>query len=104
MTGGRSGHSSIRFHATPTSIRDSSGVRRFDLLEEAVGRAGPGKILFGTDGPWLHPAVELAKVHALRLTPAGKALVLGENWLRLTARARRECGRANGSRSALGRI
>ena len=41
---------------------DTSGVRRFDLLAEAVERAGPGKVLFGSDGPWLHPGVELAKV------------------------------------------
>ena len=46
---------------------DTSGVRRFDLLEKAVRRAGPEKILFGTDGPWLHPGVELAKIRALRL-------------------------------------
>jgi len=82
---------------------DTSGIRRFDLLEEAVERAGPGKILFGTDGPWLHPAVELAKVQALRLTPASNALVLGENWLRLTARARRR-ERARDSRNTLARV
>src|SRR5262249_32195047 len=44
---------------------DTSGVRRFDLLEQAVRRAGPAKVLFGSDGPWLHPGVELAKVRAL---------------------------------------
>ena len=37
---------------------DTSGVRRFDLLEEALARAGPGKILFGSDGPWLHPGLD----------------------------------------------
>lgn len=67
---------------------DTSGVRRFELLEEAVQRAGPGKVLFGSDGPWLHPGVELAKVRALKLSPAEEALILGGNWLRLTAAAR----------------
>jgi uncharacterized protein len=67
---------------------DTSGVRRFDLLEEAVERAGAHKILFGTDGPWLHPAVELAKIDALHLSPASREQVLGANWLRLTKRAR----------------
>jgi predicted TIM-barrel fold metal-dependent hydrolase len=67
---------------------DTSGVRRFDLLAEAVRRAGPQKVLFGTDGPWLHPAVELSKVHALGLPPAQENLVLGANWLRLTAASR----------------
>ena len=67
---------------------DTSGVRRFDLLAEALRRAGPRKIVFGCDGPWLHPAVELSKVRALRLPPDQERLVLSGNWLRLTATAR----------------
>ncbi len=63
---------------------DTAGVRRFDLLEEAVQRAGAKKVLFGTDGPWLHPVVELSKIRALQLSAADEALVLGGNWLRLT--------------------
>lgn len=65
---------------------DTSGVRRFDLLAEAVRRAGARKVLFGSDGPWLHPAVELAKVRALGLASADQALVLGGNLLRLIGR------------------
>lgn len=72
----------------PNIHTDTSGVRRFDLLEQAVRRAGAQKILFGTDGPWLHPAVELAKVRALGLTRAEERLVLGENFLRLIARVK----------------
>ena len=34
---------------------DFSGVRRFELIEQAVKKAGTHKILFGSDGPWLHP-------------------------------------------------
>ncbi len=34
---------------------DLSGVRRFDLIMDTYKRAGPGKILFGSDGPWIHP-------------------------------------------------
>ncbi|HEY8923155.1 MAG TPA: amidohydrolase family protein, partial [Polyangia bacterium] len=60
-----------------------SGVRRFDLLEQAVARAGAGKILFGSDGPWLHPAVELAKIHALELAPEDTRQILAGNLLRL---------------------
>ncbi len=62
---------------------DTSGVRRFDLLVEAVRRAGPGKILFGSDGPWVHPGLELAKVRVLGLPPAAEQLVLGQTFLRL---------------------
>jgi hypothetical protein len=72
----------------PNVHTDSSGIRRFDLLTEVVSRAGAHKVLFGTDGPWLHPGLELAKIRALGLPPAQEALVLGGNWLRLTARAR----------------
>lgn len=72
----------------PNIFTDTAGVRRFDILEQAVRRAGPAKVLFGTDGPWLHPGVELAKVRALHLTPSSEALVVGENWLRLTRQRR----------------
>jgi predicted TIM-barrel fold metal-dependent hydrolase len=63
---------------------DTSGVRRFDVLEQAVQRAGARKILFGCDGPWLHPGVELAKVRALGLSRNDEGLVLAGNFLRLT--------------------
>ena len=66
---------------------DTAGVRRFDLLEQALRRAGAHKILFGTDGPWLHPGVELAKIHALPLAPRDKELVLSGNLLRLINRS-----------------
>lgn len=72
----------------PNIYADTSGVRRFDLLEQAVQRAGAYKILFGSDGPWLHPAVELAKIKALRLRPVDEQLVLAGNFRRLIARVR----------------
>jgi uncharacterized protein len=76
----------------PNIYTDTSGVRRFDLLEQAARRAGARKIIFGTDGPWLHPAVELSKVYALNL-PANEArLVLGENILKLISQRRRSPG------------
>ena len=81
------------------ALADTSGVRRFDLLVEAVERAGAHKILFGSDGPWLHPAVELAKVHALPLDDDERALVTGGNFLRLRDRA---VSRASGWRGAAG--
>jgi len=67
----------------PNVYTDTSGVRRFDLLLQAVRRAGPGKILFGSDGPWLHPGLELAKVRFLGLAPWAEQLVLGKTFLRL---------------------
>jgi predicted TIM-barrel fold metal-dependent hydrolase len=67
----------------PNVHTDTAGVRQFDLLLEALRRAGPTKILFGSDGPWLHPGVELAKIRALDLPPAAERLILGGNLLRL---------------------
>ena len=72
----------------PNIYADTAGVRRFDLLEQAVNRAGPRKILFGSDGPWLHPALELAKVRALSLPPNAERFVLGGNFLRLISQVR----------------
>ena len=62
---------------------DTSGIKRFDILQEAVGRAGADKFLFGSDGPWLHPGVELEKVFALTLEPAEERKILSGNFLRL---------------------
>ena len=70
----------------PNLHADSAGVRRFDLLEQALQRAGARKLLFGSDGPWLHPAAELAKLRLLGLSASDEALVLGGNFLRLIGR------------------
>ncbi len=74
----------------PNVYADTSGVRRFDFLAEAVRRAGARKILFGSDGPWLHPGLELAKVRALGLVGDDLRLVLGGNWTRLVSRRRQD--------------
>ena len=67
----------------PNVYADTSGTRRFDYLVEAINRAGPGKLLFGTDGPWLHPGLELAKIRLLGLPSAAAALVEGGTIARL---------------------
>lgn len=72
----------VRF---PNVFADTSGVRRFDILQKAVKRAGPSKFLFGSDGPWLHPGVELEKIYALHLPEPGLKMVTGGNFLRLVA-------------------
>ena len=67
---------------------DTAGVRRFDYIVQAVRRAGPHKVLFGSDGPWLHPGVEIHKIRLLGLPPEQEALILGGNALRLMRQAR----------------
>ena len=73
----------------PNIYTDTAGVRRFDLLEQAVERAGARKILFGSDGPWLHPEVELEKIYALDLPDDQERLILGDNFRRLISRVSR---------------
>ena len=67
----------------PNVYTDTSGVRRFDYIVQAVKRAGPHKVLFGSDGPWLHPGVELYKIRMLRLPIECEKLILGGNAARL---------------------
>jgi hypothetical protein len=71
----------------PNVYTDTSSVREFDYIVQAVRRAGPHKVLFGSDGPWLHPGVEIHKIRLLRLPAAQEALILGGNILRLMRRA-----------------
>jgi predicted TIM-barrel fold metal-dependent hydrolase len=73
-----------RFHNV---YADTSGVRYWDALVRAVKRAGPHKILFGSDGPGLHPGLELYKIKLLRLPPAQEALITGGNIARLLSLA-----------------
>jgi len=70
----------------PNVYADTSGVRQFDYLVQAIRVAGARKLLFGSDGPWLHPGLELHKVRLLPLKPHERALVLGGNALRLLGR------------------
>jgi uncharacterized protein len=72
----------------PNVFADTSGVRRFDYLVEAVQRAGSGKLLFGSDGPWLHPGLELRKIKLLGLPHADEARILGGNLLSILSRSR----------------
>jgi uncharacterized protein len=72
----------------PNVYADTSGVRRFDYIVQAVKRAGARKLLFGSDGPWLHPGVEIEKIRLLELPPEEESLILGGNAIRLMRQAR----------------
>ncbi len=70
----------------PNVYADTSSVRFFDCLLDAVRRAGADKLIFGSDGPLLHPGVELARARLLDLPPQDEAKVLGGNIQRLMPR------------------
>jgi uncharacterized protein len=72
----------------PNLFADTAGTRRFDYIVQAIRRVGPGRIIFGSDGPWLHPGLELHKVRLLRLPPRAERLVTAGNLLRLLAKRR----------------
>lgn len=63
----------------PNVYADTAGVRRFDYILQAVRRAGARKLIFGSDGPWLHPGLELHKIHLLGLTESDESLILYRN-------------------------
>jgi len=73
----------------PNVYADTSGVRQFDLLVEAHQRAGAKKILFGSDGPWIHPGLELMKIKLMKLSRQDESLILGGNAVRLLSARRR---------------
>src|SRR5262245_30010254 len=85
----------------PNVYGDTSAVRRFDYIVQAVKRAGSRKVIFGSDGPWLHPGVEIEKIRLLGLPPREEALILGGNacWLLSQVRVRRVNGGAANSRA-----
>jgi predicted TIM-barrel fold metal-dependent hydrolase len=89
----------VRF---PNVYGDTSGVRRFDYIVQAVNRAGARKLLFGSDGPWLHPGLELHKIRLLRLPPDKEALILGGNAFRLLWQVKVRHGEADMSRAVSG--
>src|SRR3954468_3165120 len=51
----------------PNVWADTSGVRRFDYLVQTARAVGGQRLIFGSDGPWLHPALELRKIQLLEL-------------------------------------
>lgn len=67
----------------PNLLADTSGVRRFDYLVAAIRRVGPERFVFGSDGPWLHPGLELAKIRLLGLPAAAERQITGGTILRL---------------------
>jgi predicted TIM-barrel fold metal-dependent hydrolase len=48
-------------------------------IREAVERVGPDRVLYGSDTPFHHPSVELAKVRVSGLSAEMTDRVLGEN-------------------------
>jgi len=58
---------------------ETSGMPYPRIIEEALGRVGADRVLFGSDYPYWHPAVELKRIEVLNLLKEEKRLILGAN-------------------------
>jgi predicted TIM-barrel fold metal-dependent hydrolase len=67
----------------PNICLETSSVLMYQKIEEAVRRIGSARVLFGTDGPGIHPGPEIAKIRILHISEAEKANILGLNARRL---------------------
>ncbi|MEI7742758.1 MAG: amidohydrolase family protein [Chloroflexota bacterium] len=67
----------------PNVYLETSGMPMHSKIREAVERLGPDRVLYGSDAPFHHPTVELARVRVSGLAPELLERVLGENSRRL---------------------
>jgi predicted TIM-barrel fold metal-dependent hydrolase len=85
---GHCGHIGVDAHglalvaAQPNVVAETSGCFAV-IVEMAIDRLGPDRVLFGTEYPLQHPQVELAKLASLRLSPDIWAQVTWRNAHRL---------------------
>ena len=62
---------------------DTSYVPKAWKIADAIAKAGAEKVIWGSDGPLIHPRLELEKVKILGLPADAEAKVLGGNIARL---------------------
>lgn len=63
----------------PNVYLETSGMPMHTKIREAVERVGPDRVLYGSDTPFHHPSVELAKVRVSGLSADLTDRVLGAN-------------------------
>jgi predicted TIM-barrel fold metal-dependent hydrolase len=63
----------------PNVYLETSGMPMHTKIAEAVERVGPERVLYGSDAPFHHPVVEVAKVRLSGLPPDLVNRVLGTN-------------------------
>jgi len=62
---------------------DVSFIHVYRMIRSAVHLAGADKLIWGSDGYWMHPPVELMKIKVLKLKKEEEEKILGRNILRL---------------------
>ena len=63
----------------PNVYLETSGMPMHSKIREAVERVGSDRVLYGSDTPFHHPSVELAKVRVSGLSTDLTERVLGAN-------------------------
>lgn len=66
----------------PNVFLDTSTVN-LNLILQAIRKVGAGKIVFGSDAPFIYPSAELKKISVLPIRDEEKRLILSENIIRL---------------------
>jgi predicted TIM-barrel fold metal-dependent hydrolase len=70
--------------AAPNTFLDITGSQSHrTIIERAVACLGAGRVLFGSDLPYLEAAVALGRILSARISDADKGLILRKNFLRL---------------------
>lgn len=62
---------------TRNTYFELSGVYRRDLIENLLATVGPERVLFGSNAPYFHPAVEKTRITAADIPAEAKARMLG---------------------------
>jgi predicted TIM-barrel fold metal-dependent hydrolase len=62
---------------------DTSFIHVYRVISEAVTLAGADKLIWGSDGYWMNPLVELMKIKVLKLRKEDERKILGANILKI---------------------
>lgn len=73
---------------TPNLYLANTAVMEAEMVARAIQTVGPERVLFGSNGPSVVPAIQLAVLRRIGLDGDAEALVLGENAARLYKIAR----------------
>ena len=69
--------------ACPNIILGTTAMPFHLLIREAVERIGSGRVVFGSDAPYIHPGPEMLRVRVAGLSPQDEAAVLGGTMAKL---------------------
>jgi predicted TIM-barrel fold metal-dependent hydrolase len=86
----------------PNVYLETSGMPMHTKIKEAVERVGPERVIYGSDAPFHHPAVEILRVRVSGLEAELLDRVLRENGRALFLGARSEREEVSGSRAGNG--